>query len=109
MRIAAIGLLVEALAIGIAYSQFRVLGRVAVYSAFYTWPIDLLIEPLLSAAGLSNRGAFFAVMIVILFLLNSLKWIGLLFLRQSRNATIATILLALLAFSVLLSFSLKSL
>jgi hypothetical protein len=109
MKRLAIGLMFEAVAAGIAYSQFRLLGRAAIYAAFYTWPINLAIEPLLTAAGLSNKGVLFAVLMVMLFLLNSLKWTGCLLLRQSGYRNTAVILLTLLAISVVWSFSLKEL
>lgn len=109
MKRLAIGLIMEALAVGIAYSQFRLLGRAAIYAAFYTWPTDLAIEPLLFAAGLSNKGVLFAFLMIILFFLNSLKWTGLLILRASGYWKTAAILLTLLAVSIVWSLSLKEL
>jgi hypothetical protein len=109
MRLAATGLTIEALAVGIAYAQYKFLGRAAVYATCYVWPIHLVIEPLLSAGGLSNKGIVFAVLIVILFWLNSFKWTGLVLLRRAEYRKTAAIPLTMLALSIVLSFSLKGL
>jgi hypothetical protein len=106
MRIFALSLVIEGVSVGLAYCQFKLLSRLAIYSFFYIWPIDRVIEPAMRTAGLSTRGFVFGVLVVGLFVLNSLKWFGVQRVRESGRTRLALFFLLLLVLSTLVSFSL---
>jgi hypothetical protein len=105
MRVFGFALLTEMLCAAAAYTQFNFLERLAPYAFFYIWPVGLVIEPGLMSVGLSNRGVVFGILAVALFLLNSLKWVGLWRLRESGHPRFALVLLIVLTLSAIVSFS----